>query len=214
MDTSITKNKEDYLNEIYRLQTAKNSAVKSADIALALNVSKPSVSQMLKKMSGEGLIAFSGKKGVTLTKEGVLKARRIIRKHQLLEVFFADLLKIKSYFHKEAHNMEHELSDDACDKLDSFLNKPSLCPDGNPIPKKNSKIMVLNNLPLNSPAKILFSRINDNASKERLNSLGIVPNVSVKIIRKLKSGPLLLDVKGTEIALGDDITSNIFVERE
>lgn len=212
--SNITKNKEDYLNEIYRLQSSNNRAIKGSELANALKVTKPSVSEMLKKLSKEKLIIFSGKKGVTLTKDGVKKAQNTIRKHQLLEVFFKDLLNLKKHFHNEAHKVEHEISDEATDKLDDFLKNPKICPDGNPIPEKNSKILELSQISENINVKILFSKSNDKKILERLTSLGITPKTKILIKRKITNGPMILDVKGAEIALGNDITSKIFVELE
>lgn len=208
------KSKEDYLNEIYMLQISKNGAIKNVDLAIALKVSSPSVSEMLKKLLSDNLISISGKKGITLTKKGVESARKINRKHQLLEVFFSELLNLKKHFHSEAHKVEHELSDEATDKLDILLNNPKNCPDGNPIPSKKSKVLELSTIPENSKAKILFSKSNDKKIIERLNSLGITPKTHILIKRRITNGPMILEIKGSEIALGNDITSTIFVEIE
>ncbi len=102
--------KDDYLSEMYRIQYSNNRKTKVTEIANALKISKPSVSEMVRKLSREGLLKFEQFGGITLTDKGIVHARKIIRKHQLLEVFFRNLLRIKKNFHKEAHKMEHVLS--------------------------------------------------------------------------------------------------------
>jgi len=169
---------------------------------------------MVKKLGKEGLLESEKYGGVSLTKKGIEEARKIYRKHQLLEVFFDKILNLKNRFHHEAHNVEHALSEDAADRLEEVLKNPNVCPDGNPIPKKSRKITELIHLPENEEANILFSTTEENKCTERLNSLGLVPNTKVKILRKLSKGPLLVKIKGTEVALGRGICSKIYVERK
>jgi DtxR family transcriptional regulator, Mn-dependent transcriptional regulator len=206
--------KEDYLEEIYKLQCRYNRLARVSEVAQVLKVSKPSVSEMVRKLEKEELVTFERFGGISLTALGIGKARKIIRKHQLLEVFFRKILKMKKDPHEEAHLMEHTLSDAATDKLDSVLKKPKLCPDGNPIPGKKSDVMELTRLPVKRKAEVIFVAAKNKACLDRLNSLGLVPQAEVKIIRKLSNGPLILNVKECEIALGPDICSSIFVEKK
>ncbi len=206
--------KEDYLGEIYRLQFSNNRAAKLTEIAKAMKISKPSASQMIRKLAKEKLVVFERYSGITLTKNGIEEARAIIRRHQLLEVFFNDVLKIKGKFHSEAHKVEHSLSDEVVDKLDKMLKRPIICPDGNPIPLKNNKVVELSELPEKSDAEVLFSTTKDKSCIDLLNSLGLVPQARIRILRKLGNGPLIILVKDSEVALGPDICSKIFVEKK
>lgn len=135
--------KEDYLEEMYKIQCRNNRVARVSELAHALKVSDSSVSEMIRKLEKEKLVTFEHFGGVSLTAPGIKEARKIIRKHQLLEVFFSKVLKIRTHSHEEAHLMEHVLSDAATDKLDSVLKKPKVCPDGNPIPEKNSEVVEL-----------------------------------------------------------------------
>lgn len=210
----MSVSKEDYLEEIYKLQFCNNRATKITEIADALKISKPSVSEMVRKLAKEGLVEFEKYGGVTLTKKGIKDARKVVRKHQLLEVFFSRILKIKDKFHKEAHKVEHGLSEEAADKLEKVLKNPNVCPDGNPIPAKGGKVIMLKELPEKTEAKVLFATTQKEHCIQRLNSLGIVPSTKIKVVRKIKKGPLILMVKGSEVALGSNICSQIFVEKD
>jgi DtxR family Mn-dependent transcriptional regulator len=169
---------------------------------------------MVRRLEKEKLVTFERFGGVSLTTSGIKQARRLIRKHQLLEIFFSRVLKIKKDSHRDAHAMEHTLSDAATDKLDAILKRPKLCPDGNPIPDKNSNVVELTSLPAKSKAEVVFVASKSKACLERLNSLGLVPKVRVRVIRRLRKGPLILKVKGSKIALGPDICASIFVEKK
>lgn len=206
--------KEDYLEEIYKIQCRNNRVARVTELAHALKVSDPSVSEMIRRLEKEKLVTFERFGGISLTASGIKEARKIIRKHQLLEVFFSRILKIKKDSHKEAHIMEHALSDKATDKLDSILERPKFCPDGNPIPKKNSEVVELTRLSAKSKAEVIFVATKNKACLERLNSLGLVPQAKVRVVRKLSRGPLILNVKGSKIALGPDVCASIFVEKE
>ena len=214
MEKSSSTSKEDYLSEIYKLQSINNRAAKITEIANSLDISKPSVSEMANKLSEEGLVEFEKYGGVTLTEKGIVEARKVVRKHQLLEVFFNDILKLKDKFHHEAHNVEHSLSDDAADRLDEVLKKPKFCPDGNPIPSLDVKVIGLLDLPLNTNAKVVFTSVQDQKSLDWINSLGIIPQAKIKAVRKISNGPIIISVKGSEIALGKEICNQVFVEKE
>ena len=206
--------KEDYLEEIYKIQCRNNRVARVTEVAHALKVSDPSVSEMIRRLEKEKLVTFERFGGISLTASGIKEARKIIRKHQLLEVFFSKILKIKKDSHREAHVMEHALSDRAADKLDSVLERPKFCPDGNPIPKKNSEVVELTKLPAKSKAEVIFVATKNKACLERLNSLGLVPQAKVRVVRKLSRGPLILNVKGSDIALGPNVCATIFVEKK
>ena len=121
-------------------------------------------------------------------------------------------MRLNKKVHSEAHKLEHELSEEVTDKLEDFLKKPKVCPDGNPIPAKDTRISELDKSPANRKLRVLFAKTSNSETLERLNSLGIVPNSELKIKRRIKKGPLVLSVKGSEVALGSDICSKIFVE--
>ncbi len=206
--------KEDYLAEIYRYQSKNNRAVKVTELASALKVSSPSVSEMVRKLEKEKFVSFEPFGGISLTALGTNEARKVLRKHQLLEVFFCKMLGLKKESHDEAHVMEHVLSDNATDKLETVLKKPLHCPDGHPIPKKGSEVVNLTQIPEKGKAEVVFVVSKDKSCLARLNSLGFVPQAKVKVVRKMNNGPILLKVKGSDIALGADVCADILVEKK
>ncbi len=109
---------EDYLRVILELEREK-PVVRSIDISKKLKVSKPSVSEMLKKLSKLNFIEFSPYSKIKLTGKGEKLARRVRDKHELIEKFAEKLQHSKP--HDEAHKLEHHFSDEMLAKLREFI---------------------------------------------------------------------------------------------
>ena len=130
----LTVNKEDYLRGLYILEEEKGE-IKSIDLARYLNVSKPSVSEMVQELNKEGLISYKKYSTLKFTAKGKKIAKKLTSKHRLIELFLKTILKIKSkHIHKEAHSLEHAFSDESIDKLRKLLDNPKEDPHGKPIP--------------------------------------------------------------------------------
>ena len=78
----IEQNREDYLRTIYRLNEKDRNSVRSVDIARYLNISKASVSEMLKKLKDQKHIAMEPYSSIALTKKGLMLAKKLTYKHQ------------------------------------------------------------------------------------------------------------------------------------
>ena len=127
-------NKEDYLGAIYRLME-ENKDVKSVDVAEYLNVSKPSVSEMLKSMDNDGFIRYKKYSKIKLTKKGFDSARNMTTRHRIIEAFLKEMLKInQKMVHKEAHKLEHAFSNESIERIRKLLHNPKIDPHGKPIP--------------------------------------------------------------------------------
>jgi len=132
----IGQSREDYLRAIYNFWEQKHKTIRSVDIAKCLNVSKASVSQMIKKLAKQGYIRIKPYFGISFTTKGFKEAKKLTRKHRIMEVFLNDVLKIsKRNIHNEAHKLEHCVSDEVIKKLAKFLNNPKYNPQGKKIPK-------------------------------------------------------------------------------
>lgn len=127
-------NKEDYLRGIYHL-LEDEGYVKSVDLADYLNITKPSVSEMLKELNNEGLIVYKKYSKLRFTSKGRTIARKLTFKHRIIESFLKNILRIDSQnIHEEAHRLEHAFSDKSIEKLRKLLGNPKEDPHGKPIP--------------------------------------------------------------------------------
>ncbi|MBN2421728.1 metal-dependent transcriptional regulator [Candidatus Woesearchaeota archaeon] len=129
------KSFEDYLRTIYMLYEEKDNklkGVRSIDIAQSLNVSKASVSEMLKKIREKKYIKYFPYSNIFFTKKGFTKAKRLTKNFRVISVFLQVILKYKDLkkLNKEAHRLEHAFSEESIRKIDILLNNPRKCPHG------------------------------------------------------------------------------------
>ncbi len=104
-----------------------------ARIADWLGVSRASVSEMIKRMTDDGLITLEP--SLKLTGEGRHLAEVVVRRHRLAERFLSEVLGLPWVkVHAEAEVWEHVISDDVEAGMWEALDNPKTCPHGNPIP--------------------------------------------------------------------------------
>ena len=135
--TSISPRREDYLRAIMRLEE-EGEHVGITQIARYLHLSISTVSERLKELMKAGFVVQSSYSSIRLTPRGRKAATLITYKHRLIEVFLNSTLKIpRSKVHKEAHVLEHAMSNEVIRKLGRFLKNPRLDPHGMQIPRVN-----------------------------------------------------------------------------
>lgn len=127
----MSKSIEDYLKGIYTLKSKKIYSNKN--LAEYLNISPASVSEMIKKLEKENYLTFQNK-NIILTEKGEAKAKSIVRRHRVWEVFLVEKLHYEiNETHAEAELLEHVTSDKLLRRLEKFLFYPNECPHGSPI---------------------------------------------------------------------------------
>jgi len=100
---------EDYLERILELIDSKGYA-RVVDIATSLRISQASVTNMVQRLDGEGLLKYEKYRGLVLTAAGEALARNITRRHQLLTEFLSLLRLDKQVIHHDVEGMEHHIS--------------------------------------------------------------------------------------------------------
>ncbi len=123
---------EEYCECIFELAEDDVDVIQ-ARIAERLNVSRPAVSEMMRRLETEGLIDTTD--GIGLTDAGQHLATTVVRRHRLAERFLTDVLNLSwAEAHHEAGKWEHVMSDHVEQAMDRLLGSPTTCPHGNPIP--------------------------------------------------------------------------------
>lgn len=130
--TAESEHVEMYLKAIWYIRE-KGGEVKVSSIAKLLNVTQPSVVQMLRKLDGSQLVRY-GKGSVEMTAEGERIGKQIMRNMRLLEVLMNDALKIE-IDEEIVCGIEHHMKDIFTDALCTLLKHPRKCPHGHAIPK-------------------------------------------------------------------------------
>ena len=109
---NIYESGEAYLEQILMLLEQKGHA-RSIDIALGLNVSKPSVSVAMKKLKENGYIKMSTDNLISLTDKGYAIARKTYDRHQALTKYLMQLGVPEAIAKEDACKIEHDLSEES-----------------------------------------------------------------------------------------------------
>lgn len=114
---------EDYLERISELIKTKGYA-RVVDIAAELKISQASVTTMVQRLDGEGLVKYEKYRGMVLTSAGEEVAARIAHRHELLTTFLTLLGLEKEVVDHDVEGMEHHVSAEtfeALEKLSRYL---------------------------------------------------------------------------------------------
>ena len=120
---NYTPSREDYLVTIYLLQQTQ-PLVRSVDVAKMLDLSKPSVSQSLRLLQENGLVAFDQDHALLLTPQGTLQAQYIYDRYQTTVEFLTHILHVSpTTACQDARRMEHFLSKETHQKMKTLLSQ-------------------------------------------------------------------------------------------
>jgi DtxR family transcriptional regulator, Mn-dependent transcriptional regulator len=133
--TAETEHIEMYLKAIWSI-VERRQEVKVSSISKILNVTQPSVVEMLQKLNNANLVDYKKGKIVQMTKEGKRIGKQMIRNTRLLEVMMKDALKIE-IDEEMVCGIEHHMKSIFTDALCTLLRHPRKCPHANIIPKGN-----------------------------------------------------------------------------
>ncbi len=125
---------EMYLRTVYELEEEGVVPLR-ARIAERLGQSGPTVSQTVARMERDGLVHVADDRHLELTDKGRHEAVGVMRKHRLAERLLVDIIGLDwEDVHIEACRWEHVMSEAVERRIVAMLDKPLVCPHGNPIP--------------------------------------------------------------------------------
>ncbi|MFO0814563.1 MAG: metal-dependent transcriptional regulator [Gemmatales bacterium] len=171
---------QDYLKALHRLGGAEQ-LVTPVEVAARLNVRAPSVTGMLKRLAELGFIDYESGKGAKLTEVGTREARRVIRRHRLVESFLHHVLKLDwSELDAEAESLEHAISPRLEQAIALFLGEPLEDPHGHLIPSRDGELTkrTLHPLTFFKPGDAILIREVPDEHPDRLRrwqELGLMP---------------------------------------
>jgi DtxR family Mn-dependent transcriptional regulator len=201
---------QDYLKEIHSLGGAEQMVTPLA-IAARLQVRAPSVTGMLKRLADAGWIDYEPGCGARLTECGIAEARRVIRRHRLVELLLTRVLGLDwSEVDAEAEALEHAISPRLEQAIAAHLGEPLEDPHGHPIPTREGTLAHRNLRPLHLfqvGQCVLIREVKDD-SPERLRrwqTLGLMPGATVQFLSHEPLDDLYqLQVGERVVALGSE----------
>src|SRR5215210_4481425 len=124
---------EEYLQTLFWLQEAK-LPMTGANVARAMQLSAPTVHEMIGRLERDGYITRGGDKALSFTSDGLAHAEGVVRRHRLIERFLTDVLGIPwDEVHEEAERMEHAMSPRLEERMLAAIGDAKTCPHGHPI---------------------------------------------------------------------------------
>jgi DtxR family Mn-dependent transcriptional regulator len=124
---------DEYLQTIFWLHEA-SLPITGANIARAMQLSAPTVHEMVGRLERDGFITRAADKAISFTPEGLEQAESVVRRHRLIERFLTDVLNIPwDDVHEEAERMEHAMSPNIEAGMLAAIGNAKTCPHGHPI---------------------------------------------------------------------------------
>jgi DtxR family transcriptional regulator, Mn-dependent transcriptional regulator len=132
-EEQATVAEEEYLQMMYWLREA-GLPMTGANIARAMQVSAPTVHEMVGRLEADGYVTRKPDKSLQFTETGMEQASTIVRRHRLIERFLTDVFDIPwDQVHEEAERLEHWMSPVVEERMLEAIGDAKTCPHGHPI---------------------------------------------------------------------------------
>lgn len=213
----LSESMQMYLVTIARLR-ANGQPVPLSQLADTLSISSVSVNEMCRRLQDKGLLVYRPYKGALLTEEGERRAYHILRRHRLWEVFLVEKLGFDyTQAHEIACQLEHATPNMLTDRLDAFLEYPSVNPQGESIPRANGVLPArsLQTLSAFSPGQrghVVRCDVSD-AARVFLDEQGIRPGASLMVVATAEDS-VLVQAEKAHLSLAQSLAEAILLELE
>ncbi len=156
---------QDYLKFIWSATEWEGDPVTVKQLSERMGVRAATVSDGIRRLTEQGLLAHEPYGGIELTEEGRRHAVAMVRRHRLIETFLVEELGYGwDEVHDEAEVLEHAVSDDLVERIDRRLGFPARDPHGDPIPTADGQPRRPDAVPLLSAqtgVEVVVARISD-----------------------------------------------------
>jgi len=217
---AFTRAQQDYLKALYLLH-GDQRPVPTRELAQRLGISSPSVSEMVARLTAQGLVEHDRYHGQQLTREGRKVALELVRHHRLLEMFLVQVLGYSwDEVHDEAERLEHVMSERMEKRIFELLGRPELDPHGHAIPSVSGKVRSLSERPLSeckAGEKVVVQGVSDeDAGRLReLERRGLLPGTKIEVMAVSEfEGPIDVRIKGKRVSVPLGLARGMFVEAE
>jgi DtxR family Mn-dependent transcriptional regulator len=213
----FTRAQQDYLKALYLLG-GDERPVPTRELAQRLGISSPSVSEMVTKLTSQGLVEHDRYRGQQLTREGRKVALELVRHHRLLEMF---LVRVLGYtwdeVHDEAERLEHVISERMEQRIFELLGRPELDPHGHAIPTLGGKVRSVSHRALSecrAGEKVMVQGVSDEdpGKLRELQRRGLMPGTRIAVVAGSQfEGPIEVRIKGRRESVPLGLARSVFV---
>jgi len=128
-----TAAEEEYLESLFWLFEA-GLPMTGANLARAMQLSAPTVHEMLARLERDGYIARNAERTISFTDEGREHAERLVSRHRMIERFLTDVVGVPwDDVHEEAEKLEHAMTPRFEAYVRESVGSAKTCPHGHPI---------------------------------------------------------------------------------
>ncbi|HEX7082747.1 MAG TPA: metal-dependent transcriptional regulator [Gaiellaceae bacterium] len=217
---------DEYLETIYFLAFpigeyrphASGNPTLASRVAEMLSVSRASAGEMLKRLEADGLVERGEHKEAILTPAGAERARRVVRKHRIIERLLTDFM---GYTAAESHVHADELgdtfSDDMIERIEQRLGHPDRCPHGWPVDPdvevaENDELAPLAALSAGDRATIVRLAEHDGDLLHWFYENGLAPGTEIELkAAEPATGQYRIGVGGGEQAISEKAAAGLYV---
>ena len=209
----------DYLEALYELEEEGFPPVQ-AELGRWMGVSRTSVSEHVKRLVADGLVAADGRE-LGFTDAGRDMAISLVRRHRLAEHLLIDVIGLPWHMaHQEAERWERVISSEVEARLVEILHDPGACPHGNPIPGSSHEVDVTTLVALKDVVPgttATLRRLTEDLELELdvmrfLEEAALMPGGRLRVDGIGPDGTMSLTVKTKPVALGAHLADNLWVE--
>jgi DtxR family transcriptional regulator, Mn-dependent transcriptional regulator len=124
---------QEYLEMLFWLFEA-GLPMTGANLARAMQLSAPTVHEMLGRLERDGYIARNAERTVEFTESGREHAEHIVSRHRMIERFLTDVVGVPwDDVHEEAEQLEHAMTPRFEAYVRASVGDAKTCPHGHPI---------------------------------------------------------------------------------
>ena len=216
---------DEYLETIYFLafpigeyRPATGSTAIAARVAEMLGVSRASAGEMLKRLEADGLVERGDQKEAILTDAGIERAKRVVRKHRIIERFLTDFM---GYTAAESHVQADELgdtfTDEMIERINDRLGQPERCPHGWPVEPEveqaeNADLLPLGELEAGRDAEIVRLAEHDGDLLHWFYDQGLEPGRALQMkSADPAAGSFRVKLGRREETIGEKAAAGLFV---
>jgi len=203
---------EEYLQSLFWLQEA-SLPMTAANVARAMQLSAPTVHEMLGRLEGDGYITRGADRAISFTDRGAAHAEGVVRRHRLIERFLTDVLGVPwDEVHEEAERLEHAMSDVLEERMLVAIGDAKTCPHGHPIVAGARLAGVpLADVEVGAHVKVLRFENEAEELLRYLKAAGLEPGLEATVTASGEDTVELRTAAGAEVALTPSVAETVSV---
>jgi DtxR family transcriptional regulator, Mn-dependent transcriptional regulator len=202
-----TAAEEEYLQTLFWLQEA-GLPMTGANVARAMQLSAPTVHEMVGRLERDGYITRDADKAIAFTADGRDHAESIVSRHRLIERFLTDVVGVPwDDVHEEAEHLEHAMSPRFEAYVRASVGEAETCPHGHPIkPGRRAEGVPLADVAEGANVRVLRFENEAEDVLHYLKDIGLAPGLEGRVTRSSEE-----DV-GVQLETGESVVTRSVAE--